>query len=159
MTSKKPSANPSLKPLEVLAGRWSVEIRWSPKTHKLVGGPARVRGATRFEWIEGGHFLVQHQGAADGAPEARWLFGRDESSGEYGILYSDVRGVSRIYQMSLKDRVWRIWRNAPGFNQRFEGRLSVDARSIQAHWEQSEDGENWSLDFDVVYTRPDRQQR
>jgi hypothetical protein len=155
MTSKQLRSNPSLKALEVLAGRWSAEIRWSPKTHKLVGGPATVRGATRFEWIEDGRFLVQHQGAADGPPEACWAFSRDETSGEHCVLYADARGVSRIYHMSLEDRVWRIWRNAPGFNQRFEGRLSVDARSIQAHWEKSEDGETWSHDFDIVYTRAD----
>jgi hypothetical protein len=88
------SRNPSLKPLEVLSGRWDMEIRWSPKTHKLAGGPATVRGATRFEWIEDGHFLVQHQGGADGAPGARWLMGRDETSGEYSVLYA-TRAVFR----------------------------------------------------------------
>lgn len=155
MSSIQARSNPSLKPLEVLASCWSAEIRWSPKAHKLVGGPATVHGTTRFEWIEDGRFLLQHQGATDGPPEARWLMGRDETSGEYSILYADVRGVSRIYHMSLEDRVWRIWRNAPGFNQRFEGRFSVDVRSIEAHWERSEDGETWSLDFDVVYTRAD----
>ena len=99
--------------------------------------------------------MVQHQSGANGPPQARWLMGRDQTSGEYCVLYADARGVSRIYHMSLEDHVWRIWRNAPGFNQRFEGQLSADARSIQAYWEKSEDGETWSRDFDIAYKRAD----
>jgi hypothetical protein len=155
MNKKKTSSlNPALEPLEVLLGKWNAEIRWSPETHKKIGGPAVVRGATRFELIEDGQFVIQHMGADSGGPsEARWLFGRDETSGEYGVLYADARGVSRLYQMSLQGPVWRIWRNAPGFNQRFEGRIDVDAGIIKAHWEQSEDGQTWGHDFDVTYTR------
>src|SRR5580704_15020306 len=98
MASTKVSpSNPSLKPLEVLAGPWTMEIRWSPTTHKLVGGPAAVRGTARFQWIEDGQFLVQHQNGADGAPDARWVLGRDETSGAYCVLYADRRGVSRVY--------------------------------------------------------------
>ncbi len=45
MSEKKTKAtNPSLKDLEVLAGRWEMEIRWSPETHAQVGGPVSVRG-------------------------------------------------------------------------------------------------------------------
>ena len=157
MGSKKVASNPSLKPLEVLSGRWDMEIRWSPKTQKLVGGPATVRGATRFEWIEDGHFMVQHQGGVVGAPDARWLIGRDETSGEYSVLYADSRGVSRIYQMSFESRVWRIWRNAPAFDhyQRFEGRLSADSSTIEARWEKSADNKTWELDFDLKYVKTD----
>ena len=69
MVSKKVLAStPSLKPLGVLVGRWEAELRWSPETHRLVGGPATVRVAARFEWIEDGHFLVQYQGGSDGPP-------------------------------------------------------------------------------------------
>jgi hypothetical protein len=81
--------------------------------------------------------------------------GRDETSGEYSVLYADARGVSRVYQMSFEDGVWRLWRKAPGFNQRFEGRLSTDSRTIEAHWQKSEDGKTWELDFDLKYVKTD----
>ena len=154
MTSPK-KTNPSLAALVALIGRWNMEIRWSPKTHELVGGPPTVRGTARFEWIEDGHFLVQYQGGPDGLSEARWLMGRDETSRDYCVLYSDARDISRVYQMSFKDHVWRIWRNAPALNQRFEGRLSDDGHSIEAHWEKSADGKNWEHDFDLKYVRAD----
>ncbi len=122
-STKTIASNHSLKPLEVLSGQWNTEIRWTPQAHKLVGGPATVHGTTRFDWIEDGHFLVQHQGGNGGPPDARLLMGRDDSSGEYSVLYADARGVSRVYRMSFDESVSRIWRSALGFNQRFEGRL------------------------------------
>ena len=33
--------------------------------------------------------------------------------------YFDSRGVRRIYGVSLEDGVLRMWRDAPGFDQRF----------------------------------------
>jgi hypothetical protein len=57
--------------------------------------------------------------------------------------------------MTLEDGVWRIGRSAPGFNQRFEGRISVDGRTLEAHWEKSADGETWERDFDLTYGKAD----
>jgi hypothetical protein len=155
MGEKKTKAiNPSLKALEALTGSWEMALRWSPKTHALVGGPASARGEARFEWIEDGHFLVQRQ-AGDGGPEARWLIGRDETSAEYTVLYSDSRGTSRVYQMTFADGVWRIWGKASAFHQRFEGRLGAGGRSIEGWWEKSADGRSWERDFDLSYLKVD----
>ena len=155
MSSSKWTATTALSPLEVLFGRWDVQIRWSPKTHEMVGGPITVHASAQFDWIEDGHFLIQRQGANGGPSEARLLMGGDDTSGEFSVLYGDGRGVSRVYQMSFGDRVWRMWRNAPGFNQRFEGRLSTDGRTIEAHWEKSTTGDTWEHDFDLTYTKAD----
>jgi hypothetical protein len=146
------SANRALDPLRPLAGRWEMEVRWSEETHKLIGGPASVRSPATFTWIEDGCFLVHHMGG-HGSPAARWIIGVAETSGEFVVLYADARGVSRIYQMSLAGDAWRIWRDSPGFHQRFIGQLSQDRRTIEARWEKSSDGRTWVLDFELTYTK------
>jgi hypothetical protein len=55
--------------------------------------------------------------------------------------------------MALAEGEWRIWREAPGFNQRYTGKLSDDGRSITGRWEFSEDGKSWNVDFDLNYTK------
>jgi hypothetical protein len=144
----------ALAVLQPLLGEWTVEIRWSAETHRLVGGPSSVSAPARFQWIEDGSFLL-HVTGGDGAPIARWVIGRDETSGAYAVLYADDRGVSRIYDMSFADRVWKIWRESPGFRQRFVGRVSADNRTIEASWEKATNGGAWELDFDLTYTRRD----
>jgi hypothetical protein len=136
---------PALKPLAKLAGNWETVLRWSEDTHKLVGGPHEVTGEAVFEWLEGGRFLLYRFGPS------RWIIGGDDSSSEFRVLYSDDRGVSRVYQMSLARGVWRMWRNAPGFYQRFEGRFTDEARTIKAHWERSTRGKLWIHDFDLTF--------
>lgn len=86
-------------------------------------------------------------------PAATWLIGRDEASDDYRVLYFDSRAISRIYEMSLDGRVWKMWRNNPEFSQRFEGTISEDRKSITAHWEKSANGGLWEHDFDVLYTK------
>ena len=86
-------------------------------------------------------------------PRALWLIGRDDSSPNYTVLYADARGVSRVYSMSFSAGVWMLWREAPGFWQRYEGRMSTNGATIAAHWERSADGATWEHDFDITYTR------
>jgi len=93
-----------------------------------------------------------HQGGPE-PPIATWIIGRDEASVDYSVLYSDDRGVSRIYAMSLRDNRWRLWRDSAQFAQRFEATLSDDRNSIAGQWEKSSDGREWEHDFNVTYTR------
>lgn len=67
--------------------------------------------------------------------------------------YFDTRGVARIYRVGLARGVLRIWRKAPGFSQRFTGRLRGSGKKIEGAWEKSKDGSRWELDFDLAYTR------
>ena len=55
--------------------------------------------------------------------------------------------------MSFSDATWRLWRNDPGFSQRFEGRVSPDRNRIVARSEKTFDGSTWEHDFDLTYTR------
>jgi hypothetical protein len=55
--------------------------------------------------------------------------------------------------MSFGANVWKIWREAPGFSQRFSATLSDDGTLIMGTWEKSPDGTSWEHDFDLTYTR------
>jgi hypothetical protein len=133
-----PKTNPALVQLEVLIGEWEMELSLAPA----------ARGRVTFEWLEGGAFLVERMGDS-----ATWLIGRDESVETYCVLYFDSRGVSRLYEMSLEGNVWKIWRNAPGFSQRFAATFGGDGHTITGYWEKSSDGSTWEHDFDVTYTK------
>ena len=71
-----------------------------------------------FAWASYGSFLVHTSGGGD-APLAHWMIGRDDTSGAFSALYADSRGVSRLYEMSFAEDLWKMWRAAPGFHQRF----------------------------------------
>ena len=138
---------PDLRSLAPLIGKWATVLRWSQETHRLVGGPAELSGSATFRWIEGGKFL-HYQFAS-----SHWMIGRDESSAEYCVLYGDDREVSRVYRMTVARGVWKMWRDTPGFHQRFEGRLRRGGRRIDAVWERSSDGRKWVHDFDLTFSR------
>jgi hypothetical protein len=106
-----------------------------------------VNGEARFTPLEGGRFLHYEFGLS------HWIIGRDDPSGEYTVLYSDDRQVSRVYKMTFGGGVWKIWRNTPKFHQRFEARLSRDGRNIKAYWDRSVDGKKWIHDFDIKYSK------
>ena len=69
------------------------------------------------------------------------------------MLYSDSRGVARVYAMSLGEGVWKLWRDDPSFPPRFTGTFSADGRTITGRWEKSSDGASRELDFDGTFTR------
>lgn len=146
--------NPALEALQILVGAWEMELS---NADFLPNPSTKVKGHVSFEWLENGGFLVMRQAdKPSGPPAASWVIGRDDAAQDYCILYFDSRGVSRRYEMSLNDGVWKIWRKAPGFSQRFQGKISEDGNSISAHWEKSIDGKAWVHDFDMRYTRTTR---
>jgi hypothetical protein len=67
--------------------------------------------------------------------------------------YYDSRGVARTYRTSFDGRTWKIWREAPGFWQRYTGVLTDDGRRIEGAWEASADGRDWKHDFRLSYIR------
>ena len=138
---QRAEANPELKNLARLVGKWEVELIFP-------ADPAnKVQAQATFDWLEGESFVIEHFGSSV------WIIGPDDTTETYSVLYHDERGVSRVYEMSLQGDTWKIWRNAPGFAQRFEGKLIEADRTITAHWEKSSDGSTWEHDFDLIYTR------
>ncbi len=55
--------------------------------------------------------------------------------------------------MSLDGRVWKLWRAAPGFWQRYTGQISEDGDTITGAWEGSADGQEWKHDFGLTYIK------
>ena len=58
-----------------------------------------------------------------------------------------------MYQVTLDGQVWKVWREAPGFWQRYTGIISNDHSTITGAWEGSPDGREWTHDFGVTYTK------
>jgi len=54
--------------------------------------------------------------------------------------------------MSFKDGVWKLWRDHPGFSQRFTGTFDESGDVITGTFELSRDGTTWERDFDTTYT-------
>jgi hypothetical protein len=144
----QPTAEQALRELQTLVGEWTVEARW-PGGEPWPGG-----GRVTFEWLPSRAHLLQ-RGTVDlpEAPDNVSVIGCDAANGTYSQLYSDERGVCRIYEMSLGDDEWRLWREGEPFSQRFAGTFSEDGNTITGRWELSEDGVDYATDFDLVYRR------
>ena len=138
-----------LEELEPLVGEWRMEA--SPP-----GGPAWPgEGRVSFEWLEDGAFLLERWSIdMPEAPNGVAIIGCDASNGTCFQLYTDERGVYRVYEMSFRDREWRLWRDGEDpFPQRFVGQLSDDGQTITGRWEKAADGAGWETDFDLTYTK------
>jgi hypothetical protein len=145
----QPIADEALKKLEPLVGDWILEAG-PPGGEPWPGG-----GRSTFEWHPSGAHLIQRTTIElPEAPDSLSVMGCDAANGTYVQLYSDERGVCRVYEMSMGDGEWRLWRTGAPFDQRFIARISEDGNTIAGRWEKSEDGRSYTTDFDLVYRRP-----
>jgi len=147
--SSKPDANH--EPLSVLVGGWEVEVQ-----NPIVPGEV-VLGSVTFEWLSGARFLIERMTIEHpDFPDSISVIGYDDTSGNFTQHYYDSRGVERIYDMSVTNGYWRLWRDSPGFSQRFTGAISDNGNVgsvISASWEKSVDGLNWEHDFDLTFRK------
>jgi len=131
----------------VLVGAWTLEA--SPPGREPWPGEARAT----FEWLEGEQLLVGRTAIEmPEAPDSVCVYGCDAANGTYYQLYTDDRGVCRVYEMSIGDGDWKLWRNGEPFDQRFTATISDDGDTITGRWELNE-GDGWRTDFDLVYRR------
>jgi hypothetical protein len=137
--------DPALEPFEALIGTWDTEA-----SHRLVD--AVVPGHITFEWLEGGHFVVQRShNDHELFPDGICVIGAPESGEGLVMEYFDSRGVRRTYDISLEDGVLRIWRDAPGFDQRYEATLAPD--SFEGLFQLARTPGDWQDDLKMVYRR------
>ena len=106
----QPTAEDALKKLEPLLGEWILEAA-SPD-----GEPWTGEARASFEWHESGAHLVARSSVdVPGAPNTVSIIGCDAANGTYFQLYSDDRGVCRVYEMSVGEGEWRLWREGDPF--------------------------------------------
>jgi hypothetical protein len=141
-----PPLGDPLEPLTALVGSWTIEATHPAFPSTLVGGQAD------FEWLEGERFLLQRSRTDHPEfPDSLIVFGADEN--ELAMHYFDSRGVHRVYGVSFVDGVWRMWRHAPGFSQRFNGTFEDDGDTIAGLWRLSRDDATWDDDLQITFRR------
>lgn len=134
--------------LDALIGQWELAVD--------LPGAEDVRGQVLFETV--GELLVQRTTVpVPEAPDSCCIIvtGAD---GSYTQHYFDARGVVRLYVMTFDARTWTLERTKPDFTplefcQRFIGSVSADGTLIDGEWQSSADGQRWTRDFGLTYTR------
>jgi hypothetical protein len=141
---QQPMTDHGLAPLHALVGTWATEA-----THPAYPSTV-VTGRATFEWLEGERFLIQRSRTDHpDFPDSIAILGAPEE--QLAMHYYDSRGVHRVYGMSVDQGVWRMWRDAPGFSQRFEGTLGED--TIAGLWQLSRDDSSWDDDLMITFHR------
>ncbi|HEY7632876.1 MAG TPA: hypothetical protein VH817_19375 [Thermoleophilaceae bacterium] len=135
----------ALEPFDALIGTWDTEAK-----HRLVDEV--VTGNVTYEWLEGGQFIVQRShNDHELFPDAICVIGPPEEGDGLVMEYFDSRGVRRTYGISLSDGVLRMWRDAPGFDQRSSATLGPD--SFEMLHQLAETPGDWQDDLRVTYRR------
>ncbi len=148
MKPKAAIPNPALEPLSILIGEWKTVGK-----HPFMPGKV-LHGHTSFKWLEGGAFMIMHSSIEqDEFPEGIAIFGSDNSSEEYSMIYFDERKISRKYISTLKNKIWKWWRNDPEFSQRVICTIADDGNTIVSTGEMSRNGGPWEKDLELTYTR------
>jgi hypothetical protein len=137
--------DPALEAFDVLVGTWDTEA-----THPAFD--AVVPGSTTYAWLEGGHFLIQRShNEHELFPDAISVIGAPEAGGGLVAEYFDSRGVRRTYGIALEGGMLRVWRDAPGFDQRFSATPAPDG--FEGLWQLAETPGDWRDDLKVSYRR------
>jgi hypothetical protein len=138
------NSSDALRPLDVLVGEW-----------ETVAPGMEAEGRTTFAWLEGGGFLVQRSVVQRPEfPNSISLIGATGPGGGLEQHYFDSRGVARVYEMTLEDGTWTLYRAGPDWPQRYVGRLSPDGDTITGQWERGDEpGAPLQHDFDLNFSR------
>jgi hypothetical protein len=152
--AESPDETAALERLEPFVGEWSVNAIFPAESG--VGDIDEAR--SRFEWMLGGSFLVQHNEAPDPIPEGFCVVGVDAANGSYTQHYFDARGVARVYAMTFDGRTWTLTRTAPDFmplefSQRFTATFDDDGTTIRGAWQIRHGRGDWEHDFELTYTK------
>jgi len=140
--------NPALALLDRAVGIWTVT-----GSHPYL--PNRtLHGRVTFERIEGGAFIRMHSKMDDPEiPEGVAIFGTDDSDNTCTLLYFDVRGVARRYEVELHADGFTWSRDTPQFAQRFRVTIAEDGGTMEGVGTMRKDGPTWEPDLKLSYVR------
>lgn len=122
-----PQPQPDLKSFERLIGTW-----------KVSGG---VEGTVRYEWMEGGFFLVQHVDLEQYGQQVKGLevighlqpFGEVPSK-DIKSRFFDSMGNTFDYVYELEDDTLMIWGGEKGSPAYYKGTFSEDGKVCSGDW-------------------------
>jgi hypothetical protein len=135
-------------PLAELAGEWELAVD--------LPGAEDVRGHVTFEML--GEMIMQRTTVpVPEAPDSCCVV-IGAADGSFTQHYFDFRGVARVYAMTFDGRTWTLERSMPDFSpldfhQRFIGSVTDDGTTIDGEWQSSTDGQHWTRDLGLTYTR------
>ena len=120
--------NPDLKSLDRLVGTWQVS--------------GDAQGQIRYEWKEGGFFLVQHFDLVHdgrmikGIEVIGHLQGLDEVPGQEIRMrvYSFLDGLTLDYVYELAGDTFTIWGGEKGSPTYYRGKFSNDGNTLTGGW-------------------------
>ncbi len=115
----------ALRTLDRLVGTWTVS------------GPDGLTGTVRYEWMDGGGFLVQHVDLHSAGEHTRGVeyIGFDEADGELRSHFFGAGGEILEYTYRLEDDLLTIWFGGTDSPARFEGRFSADGTTNSGAWQ------------------------
>jgi hypothetical protein len=127
--------------LDRLLGTWDITMQ-----HSAMADP--VTGRQRYERVLDGAFV-----------RLDWTYDHPDFPDALAVLsdsemhYFDVRGVTRVFELSFTDDGWSTVRVVAGFSQRATARF-VGADALETVGEYSEDqGATWQHDYTMSSVR------
>lgn len=120
--------DPELKKLDRLVGTWKID--------------GEAQGQIRFEWMEGGFFLIQHvdltlYGQTNRGMEVigrEKVFGAEAPSAEIKSRFYSTRGDTLDYIYELDGDTLIIWGGYVGSPAYFRGQFSPDGETLSGSW-------------------------
>lgn len=129
-------------------GEWTAEA-----THPAMPGTV-ISCSSQVEWMDGEQFLIyRFHYDHDDFPDALSVLGDTDG---LQMHYFDVRGVHRLFAVTVTDDGWSIAMERRGdqpFAQRMTYTFEEGDRTMSGKGQLSYDGVTWDDDLEIVYHR------
>lgn len=127
-TTGTPPPNP-VRALDRLVGTWTLSDHPDDP-------PGTLTGQVRYEWMEGGNFLVQHVDMVHAGSRHKGVeyIGHDPGEGVLRSHYYDTTGVRLDYVYELDGDALTIWGGHVGSDASYRGTISADDATQIGRW-------------------------